>query len=112
MSSRLAQLMASSIQSRSNLVNAIYEEEWEDVPFYLNEMKEINDIEGTALHAAYIYNGTPYNIFRMLIDIYPDAATIQNIDGNTPLHYSIEKFSDQSAILLLEVAPETMHAEL
>ena len=94
---------------RNNLSNAIFEGNWEDAQNYLNEIQQLDEFGGTALHTAYFYhNTTPYNIFDMLINAYPKAATIQNSLGFTPLHYSRKGFSDECTMLLLNVAPETV----
>ena len=96
-------------EPRYNLSNAIFECNWNEVPNYLDEIKEINEFGGTALHTAFFYhNTTPYNIFQLLIDAYPEAAKIQNSLGFTPLHYSRKDFSDECTMLLLNVAPETI----
>jgi len=107
MTNILAQLMVETRPRRSNLSNAIREGEWDDALSYLNEIKEVNEFEGTALHTASLTRTTPYHVLSMLIDEYPDAAKIQNKNGNTPLHHFVKSFSDKCVILLLDVAPET-----
>ena len=110
MASLFAQLvLADESTPSNNLSRALIGENWDDVPNYLDEIEETNE-HGTTLHPACFFNDAvvPYNILRMLIDAYPEAAKMRNGNGNTPLHYSRSRHSDECAILLLGVAPETV----
>ena len=90
------------------LINSIKNKNWDLVVFHVHQSSLPDEKNNYALHYVCRDNMTPMNIVQMMYYAFPEAAYLEDSDGDTPLFNAVQFFFFEAVDFLSYQNPETL----